>query len=122
MIVYFASMTGNVRRFARKIDLEAREIAPNTVAEGPYLLITYTIGYGEVPAKVADFLRDNGELLRGVAVSGNRNWGANFGRAGDIVAREYGVPLIHKFELAGTATDVRIFNERADDIATYLTQ
>lgn len=116
MHIYYASMTGNVRRFAAKLDRPAVEIRPNIGAEGPFILITYTIGFGEVPAKVADFLRSNGGLLRGVAVSGNRNWGANYGKAGDTIAREFGVPLLHKFELAGNAEDVRIFNERVDDI------
>ncbi len=114
--IYYASLTGNVRRFASKLGRQTLEIRPNMCVEEPYVLITYTFGFGEVPTKVADFLRMNGSLLRGVAVSGNRNWGENYGKAGDIIAQEYGVPLLHKFELGGTAEDVRIFNERMDDI------
>ena len=29
------------------------------------------------------------------------NWGQTFGRAGDIIARDYHVPLLLKYELAG---------------------
>ncbi|GMK47617.1 hypothetical protein PghCCS26_47470 [Paenibacillus glycanilyticus] len=50
-------------------------------------------------------------LLRGVAASGNRNWGANFGRAGDIICEQYCVPLIVKFELAGNENEVQFFND-----------
>ena len=60
--------------------------------EEPFLLLTYTDGLGEVPPIVQRFMDKNGEYCRGVAVSGNRNFGHhNFGRAGDTVggAMEY---------------------------------
>lgn len=81
-----------------------------TVAE-PFVLVTPTIRFGEVPVPVALFLRDNGAFLRGVAASGNRNWGANFTRAADVIAAQYNVPVLARFELAGTDEDVRKFNE-----------
>lgn len=64
-----------------------------------------------MPAEVAAFLADYGKLLAAVAVSGNRNWGARYGAAGDIISRVYDVPLIHRFELSGTPDDVRKFTE-----------
>ena len=119
MKVYYASMTGNVRRFIGKVGLPAEEITVNAAVDEPFILVTYTIGFGEVPKGVADFLRMNNANLRGVAVSGNRIWGANFGKAGDIIAREYGVPLLHRFELSGSDEDVRIFKERAIECDIY---
>lgn len=113
-MIYFASMTGNVRRFIAKTGLPAEEIKPDMVVDKSYILVTYTFGFGDVPAPVKDFLDINGDLLRAVAVSGNRNWGANFGKAGDIIAEKYGVPLLHKFELRGTAEDVDIFKRKAE--------
>lgn len=112
MRIYYASMTGNVRRFVSKLGVTATDIMTAPSAAEPFVLITYTFGFGEVPREVQRWLTDNHALLRGVAVSGNRNWGGYFGGAGDIIARQYGVPLLHKFELAGTDEDVRIFNER----------
>lgn len=105
-------MTGNVRRFIEKTSLIAEEITESTAANEPYILVTYTIGFGEVPSVITQFLRNNSEYLRGVAVSGNKVWGANYGRAGDIISREHRVPLLLKFELSGTADDVRTFTER----------
>lgn len=111
-MIYYASLTGNVRRFVSKTGLAAEEIQPGLTVTEPFVLVTYTIGFGEVPPKVSKFLETNGHLLRGVAVSGNRNWGDNYGRAGDIIAEQYGVPLLLKFELAGTENDVKTFVEK----------
>ncbi|NYV67595.1 class Ib ribonucleoside-diphosphate reductase assembly flavoprotein NrdI [Bacillus sp. Gen3] len=111
-MIYYASLTGNVRRFIAKVGLPAEEIREGLIVTEPFVLVTYTIGFGDVPASVDRFLEENGDLLRGVAVSGNVNWGANFGKAGDIIASEYGVPLLHKFELSGTQDDVNTFKER----------
>jgi len=112
MKVYYASMTGNVRRFVGKIGVEAIDITSDAIPKEPFVLITYTFGFGEVPKEVDAWLTRNYKLLRGVVVSGNRNWGDNYGKAGDLISQQYGVPLLHKFELAGTDEDVRIFNER----------
>lgn len=111
-MIYYASLTGNVRRFVSKTGLAAEEIQSGLTVTEPFVLVTYTIGFGEVPPKVSKFLDTNGHLLRGVAVSGNRNWGDNYGRAGDIIAKQYNVPLLLKFELAGTKDDVKTFVER----------
>ena len=112
MKVYYASMTGNVRRFIRKTGVDATDIKDDSTPTEPFVLILYTFGFGEVPTEVDAWLTHNYRLLRGVAVSGNRNWGDNYGKAGDKVSRRYGVPLILKFEQAGTPEDVRLFKER----------
>lgn len=111
-MIYYASLTGNVRRFVLKTGLAAEEIQPGLTATEPFVLVTYTIGFGRVPPKVARFLEANGGLLKAVAASGNRNWGDNYGKAGDIIAEQYGVPLLLKFELAGTENDVKTFVEK----------
>lgn len=119
MKIYYASLTGNVRRFIDKTSILAEEITESTVATEPFILVTYTIGFGEVPNIVTTFLRNNNAYLRGVAVSGNKVWGANYGRAGDIISRDYRVPLLLKFELSGTAADVQTFTERVIACDTY---
>lgn len=117
-IVYF-SMVGNVRRFLAKTGLDVKPIGEYDMDE-PFVLVTNTIGFGEVPAPVSAFLARNGRWLAGVASSGNRNWGENFARAADIIAKEYGVPVLLKFELSGTAEDIRKFTERMREVAeTY---
>ena len=47
----------------------------------------------------------NSMLLRGVVVSGSFQWGTTFGRAGDLIAAEYRVPLIARINKSGNAVD-----------------
>lgn len=116
-------MTGNVKRFIKKTELEAIQITKEmTTVEEPFVLVTYTIGIGQVPPIVAEFLNhnENYKYLKGVAVSGNKLWGSNFGRAGDIISREYQVPLLVKFELGGLTTDIQKFKEEYDKLWSTL--
>lgn len=112
MKVYYASMTGNVRRFLGKCGIDAIPISDAPLTQEPFVLVTYTFGFGAVPKEVVAWLNANNRNLRGVAASGNRNWGDYFGMAGDTIAKTYNVPLLHTFELAGTSEDIRIFKER----------
>ncbi|MBJ6364188.1 class Ib ribonucleoside-diphosphate reductase assembly flavoprotein NrdI [Paenibacillus sp. GCM10012307] len=117
MIVAYYSITGNVRRFVRKLGLPpgrtvdiAEDGVSETLAE-PFILVTPTTGFGQVPGPVAKFAKINHKWFRGVAASGNRNWGASYGKAGDVLTERYDVPLLLRFELSGTDEDVRNFNE-----------
>lgn len=100
-----------MRRFVEKTGRPAQEIPFDFTVSEPFIIVTPTTGFGEVPSRVAQFLRDNVGLLRGVAASGNRNFGAMYTNAADIIAAQYNVPVIARFELAGTDEDVRNFNE-----------
>ncbi|GIW30768.1 MAG: protein NrdI [Meiothermus sp.] len=112
MLIVYASKTGHVARFVARLGQKSLRIQDGreTIHE-PCLLITYTTGFGEVPGEVLAFVERNRPLIRGVAASGNRNWGANFARAADRLAERYGIPVIHKFELAGTPKDLEIIQE-----------
>ncbi|KRT93759.1 class Ib ribonucleoside-diphosphate reductase assembly flavoprotein NrdI [Bacillus glycinifermentans] len=116
MLIAYYSLAGNVRRFVSKTGLPAVEIKSDLMLTEPFVLVTGTYGFGQVAGTVWDFLADNGDLMTGVAASGNKNWGGNFAKAADLIAEEYGVPIVHKFELAGTTEDVRIFTERVSTI------
>ncbi|MEW9697981.1 class Ib ribonucleoside-diphosphate reductase assembly flavoprotein NrdI [Paenibacillus sp. SI8] len=115
MLIVYYSLTGNVRRFVERTGLRSHT-ADKPPGE-PFVIVTPTVGFGAVPASVERYLAKYGGLLRGVAASGNRNWGANYGAAADMIAQEYRVPIIHKFELAGTAEDIRKFNEGVDALS-----
>ena len=111
MKIYYDSMTGNTEKFARKLqskfNIEIERINEYTVPTEDYLLITFTIGFGNVPESTKQFLeRTKGMYLAGVCASGNRNWGANFAKSADVISKEYNVPVIHKFELQGLGRDV----------------
>ncbi|MED2737195.1 class Ib ribonucleoside-diphosphate reductase assembly flavoprotein NrdI [Bacillus toyonensis] len=118
MLIVYASKTGKVKSFINKLGMRAVEVQDGITVQEPFVLITYTIGFGQVPEEVQNFLEDNHKYLRGVISSGNRNWGSNFGKAGDIISQNYrladgsNVPLLHKFEMAGTNKDVEIVRNR----------
>ncbi|MBU8573661.1 class Ib ribonucleoside-diphosphate reductase assembly flavoprotein NrdI [Bacillus pumilus] len=113
MLITYDSLTGNVQRFVAKITnnkyLNVEKITKDTMITEPFIHITYTIGFGEVPKLTQIFIHNNKELLRGICSSGNKNWGNNFGLAADKIANQYNVPILLKFELAGTDSDVAKF-------------
>ncbi len=113
MLLVYASKTGNVERFAQKIDgLSRLKIADGfeTITE-PCVLLTYTTGIGQVPLEVSKFAQQNSHLIRGVAASGNRNWGETYGKAAQTLNQQYGFPILHTFELSGTRRDAAAFLE-----------
>ncbi|SMG50754.1 class Ib ribonucleoside-diphosphate reductase assembly flavoprotein NrdI [Paenibacillus aquistagni] len=116
MRIIFDSKTGNVKRFVGKLDMECTQITPELEIEVPYILITYTTGFGQTPQMTKDFLSRNGRLPLAVASSGNMNWGNNYGRAANLIAEQYGVPVLMKFELSGTQKDVVRFKQGVDQI------
>ncbi|WP_370639807.1 class Ib ribonucleoside-diphosphate reductase assembly flavoprotein NrdI [Borrelia sp. RT5S] len=117
MLVVYASKTGNVGRFIAKTGLQdvfQIETGDETVGE-PYVLLTYTAPFGNIPPEVEKFLVNNWKLMVGVAGSGNKNWGDSFCNAVNLIRRKYGVEEILKFELAGNVHDVNNFVERICD-------
>lgn len=121
MLIAYDSLTGNVQRFVAKLSNAKKiKITDDLVINEPYVLVTYTIGFGNIPDSTAQFLKKNYHHLRGVASSGNRNWGETFGKSGKLIASHYNVPLIHTFELAGTEKDLSIFNEGVTQIASNI--
>ena len=119
MLVVYDSKTGNVKRFVKKLNMPAVSIDEMPKVEEPYVLITYTTGFGQVPPKVTEFLQHNHKMLRGVSASGNRNWGTGFAKSADTIASAYNVPVISKFELSGTTQDTLQFIERVQSIESY---
>ncbi len=90
----------------------AKRSTPFLEMRAPFVLVLPTFADGEgrnaVPKPVIRFLneQENRFWLRGVIASGNRNFGEFFARAGDVVAKKCGVPVLYRFELSGTKTDV----------------
>lgn len=110
MLVAFASKTSNVERFIKSFpDIKSVKITDNLLLEEDFILVTYTTGFGQVPQLVEDFLTKNYKHLRGVASSGNRNWGDMFAKSADVISDKYNVPVLMKFELSGTINDRKKF-------------
>lgn len=116
-LAYFSSGSGNTSRFVEKLGLPATRLpvraneAPPVMAD-PFVLICPTYadgeGRGAVAKPVIRFLNieANRTLLRGVIASGNRNFGETFAMAGQVIAAKCKVPVLYRFELAGTETDI----------------
>lgn len=105
-MIAYASRTGNVRYIFSQLGLPGVEIDESTTIEQPFLLLTYTDGLGQVPLIVQRFMNKYGIYCKGVAVSGNRNFGHhNFGKAGEKIAEQWDIPLIRKMELRGFPQD-----------------
>lgn len=136
LIVYYSSATENTKRFVEKLGFPSQRIPlrkadePIQVDE-PYVLICPTYGGGAsiahentrpVPNQVIRFLNDkhNRDLLRAVIASGNTNFGTDFGRAGDEIARKCHVPFVYRFELMGNSEDVDIVRQGLIDNAGKL--
>ncbi|RIH88559.1 class Ib ribonucleoside-diphosphate reductase assembly flavoprotein NrdI [Calidithermus roseus] len=113
MLIVYASKTGNVERFVRKLPAPRllRICTGEEEVSEPCVLLTYTTGLGQVPPEVERFARRNQTHIRAVAASGNRNWGSNYAKAADRLAASFGFKVIHKFELSGRTEDVTRFWE-----------
>jgi|SRR5690606_13307467 len=112
-LIYYDSKTGNVERFIKKLeeikDWRFIKISDDVEAFEPGHLITFTTRFGEIPETTKRFLDNENIWLYSVTSSGNRNWGRNFGLAGDLIAKQLDIPLLMKFELSGTSEDVNLF-------------
>lgn len=118
MIVFYDSLTGKGKFFAKRLGYDIKDIVDLTMEDmdNPMFLITRCQDFGKVPPQTLDFLdelSDMGKLdnLLGTAISGNKNWGNNYGKSGETIQEEYGVPLAHKFEVSGLKSDVVIVQE-----------
>jgi protein involved in ribonucleotide reduction len=117
-LVFYSSASGNTARFVARLALPAQRIPIRPtdampLVDAPFVLIcpTYADGQGRgaVPKQVIHFLNDSRRRthLRGVIGAGNRNFGATFALAARVIADKCNVPLLWRFELAGTETDIQ---------------
>lgn len=128
-VVYFSSSSGNTHHFVEKLGMDAFRIptSPKELPlkmQRPYVLICPTYagddGSGAVPKQVIRFLNDadNRGLLQGVIGSGNTNFGIYYAYAGDVISRKCNVPMLYRFELRGTPSDVRRVQEGLEKLWT----
>lgn len=117
MIVYFSNVSNFTHRFVEKLEvpasripIKAEEAGTFTISE-PSTLILPTYGANGrdfVPKQVIRFLNQeqNRLLIDSVIGSGNVNFLGDYCRGAEIVAEKLQVPLLYRFELAGTQDDV----------------
>ena len=116
-LVFYSSVSGNTARFVERLGLQAARIPirpdePMPEPTQPFVLICPTFadgqGRGAVPKQVIRFLNapERRALLRGVIGAGNRNFGVTYALSARVIAEKCAVPVLYRFELAGTETDV----------------
>ncbi|MDY0277518.1 MAG: class Ib ribonucleoside-diphosphate reductase assembly flavoprotein NrdI [Acholeplasma sp.] len=115
MIVVYDSLTGQTKRFASKLGFPFVGVNEYVLSEEPIFLLTRSFNFGEVPKSTKNFLDNYSAKVIGTAVSGNRNWGTNYGRAGDVIEKTYNIPLVLKFEASGLIEDVEYIKKWIDD-------
>ena len=124
-VVYFSNVSENTKRFVEKLGLRSYRIPLYPTDEhlqvtAPFVLISPTYGLGDdetsVPKQVIRFLNDpvNRSFMKAVIGAGNTNFGDKYCRAAEVIARKTSVPLIYKFELLGTPSDVSTVKEKME--------
>lgn len=118
--VVYASLTGNTERFVRKVaklkpDWHFIKISDGLKLDEKFHLISFTTGIGQVPEIVQDFLDENHQNLLTITACGNMNWGQFFARSGDLIAERYQVPLLMKYELAGSQKLAKEFINKIEE-------
>ncbi|MBK4158032.1 class Ib ribonucleoside-diphosphate reductase assembly flavoprotein NrdI [Corynebacterium macginleyi] len=127
LVVYFSSSTENTHRFVQKLGFPSvriplRRADEPLVVNEPFVLVCPTYGGGAsishqnsrpVPVQVIKFLNNehNRGLIRAVIAGGNSNFGADFGKAGDVISAKCKVPYVYRFELLGNDEDIKICRE-----------
>ncbi|MBP1044376.1 class Ib ribonucleoside-diphosphate reductase assembly flavoprotein NrdI [Vagococcus sp. BWB3-3] len=118
-LVYF-SVTGQTRRFIKKVGLPAYEIDqtnPFHELNEPYILVvpTYDRDITEVADDFIEF-KSNRQQLKGVAGSGNLNFGDLYVYTAKDLAQAYQIPMLFDFEMNGTPDDVENFKKVVSEI------
>lgn len=120
MKVAYLSLTGNVRRFVERLHIESIELdtaSMNVKIDDDYIVIlpSYDDYMTDVVCQLIEF-DDNASRLRGVAGSGNRNFGRNFIFSAKKLSLKYNKPLLCAFEFSGTDEDIKNFKEAVNQL------
>lgn len=120
MLVVYISLTGQTRKFVKKLNMDLLELNPaNPFIEinQPFIIVTPTYD-GEVKEWLEDFLEtgQNRQFARGVAGGGNLNFGQLYVSTAKTLSEVYDIPLLHQFEFQGTDEDVRILKKAVNNL------
>ncbi|MCI5870840.1 MULTISPECIES: class Ib ribonucleoside-diphosphate reductase assembly flavoprotein NrdI [Streptococcus] len=110
MKLAFYSLTGQTRRFVKKLNLPQEQIIEikrqeeTLLLDEDFILITPT--YEDGLEFLDRFVESNHHYMRGLMGSGNRNFGPEFCHVARRYAKTYGIPVLYEFEFNGTPEDV----------------
>ena len=111
MLIVYTSLTGNIDKFLIKTDHKEnfKLITGNEIIDDKFIIMTYTINFGEIPEIVYKFLKNNYVNCIGVIGSGNKNWGSSYCNATKLINEIWGIPILMNFELSGKDEDIDKF-------------
>lgn len=120
VLIVYMSLTGQTRKFVKKLDLPSLELRPDQVMkeiDQPYLLIAPTYER-EVTDLLWEFVETghNRNYLHGVCGGGNLNFNTLYCFTAKDLARDFDVPLIHLFEFQGNQQDVDKIKAEVDKL------
>lgn len=120
MKVVYISLTGQTRKFVKKLSMDSLELTPTNpyiALEEPFIIVTPTYDK-EATELLNDFIEvaDNKKYFKGVAGGGNLNFGKLFVFTAKDLAHDYQVPLLHTFEFQGNDEDVAQLKKAVKDI------
>lgn len=109
-MIYFVSITDNVRQFVSKLEMKSEEIDllnPIVEAKEPFVLMVPSYE-NMITDEMIEFLeyKDNLDLCKGIVASGNINFDSLYGLNGKELSKKYDKPLLMLFEYEGTNKDV----------------
>ena len=114
MLIVYDSLTGQGARFAKRLGVPSVSILDYEGESDEVFLITRNYDFGQITVDTEEFLEDYANKVIGLAVSGNRNWGTNYGAAGDKIAEQYDIELVLKFEGSGFSQDIAFVKDWID--------
>ncbi|MGL4589808.1 MAG: class Ib ribonucleoside-diphosphate reductase assembly flavoprotein NrdI [Mycoplasmatales bacterium] len=109
MKLVYATQTGNVESFVERLNIDALKVEDgNETINEDFLLITYSMDYGDIPYELEDFLEENSGHLKAVVASGDKSYGDDYCKTAETIADQFSVPVLHTFENEGTEADEKI--------------
>lgn len=112
--IIYDSLTGMCKKFANNLgypSYDITEIENSVNIDDEIFLVTRCFNFGEIPEATLKFLDKYHNQVFACACGGNRNWGINYGVAGDKVEKKYGIKNICKFEASGFPYEREIVKE-----------
>lgn len=120
MKVVYISITGQTRKFVKKLNMDSLEITLDNAFQHinePYVVVVPTYEF-EATSIINDFIETgvNVQYLKGVAGGGNRNFNTLFCFTAKDLCAKYDVPLLHMFEFQGSDYDVEVFKKKVEEL------
>lgn len=120
MLVVYMSLTGQTRKFVKKLDWPSIELTPDmpiVEVDEPYIIVAPTYEK-EVTDILWEFVETgiNQSYLQGVAGSGNLNFNSLYCFTAKDLSHDFNVPILLLFEFQGRPSDVQKLKDEVEKL------